>query len=302
MTGACARVALKIDVDTYRGTHEGVPAMLEDLAAAGVRATFFFTVGPDHSGRAIVRAVTRRGFVRKMVRTNAVRMYGWKTAFYGTLLPAPDIGRRCAAILRRCRDAGHDVGLHAWDHVAWQDRVPGLDRAAIGAVLDRAESAFAEIFGAPPRAFAAPGWLCTGEAFAAIERRGFDYVSVSRGRVGPFRPTVAGRTLALLEIPTTLPTLDEELGRDGVTASNYVTRLVSRYRPGATEVLTVHAESEGLAYRSLFLDLLDRHRQLGVRDVTLRELAADAGASAQPRGVHLGLIPGRAGEVTLADA
>ena len=118
------RVALKVDVDTYRGTFAGVPAMLDDLAAAGVRASFFFTLGPDHSGRAIVRAFTKPGFLAKMWRTNAVSMYGWKTAFYGTVLPAPEIGRRCADVLRRCQSDGHEVGLHAWDHVAWQDRLP----------------------------------------------------------------------------------------------------------------------------------------------------------------------------------
>ena len=302
MTSRPARVALKIDVDTYRGTRDGVPAMLDDLAEAGVRATFFFTIGPDNSGRAIARAFTTPGFVRKMLRTNAVRMYGWRTALYGTLLPAPDIGRRCRDLLRRCRDAGHEVGLHAWDHVAWQNRLTRLDRTAVAAILDRAEAAFVEIFGAPPRAFAAPAWLCTDEAFAALEARGYDYVSVSRGPFAPFRPRIAGRTLALLEIPTTLPTLDEDLGREGVTAARYVDRLISRYRAGATEVLTVHAETEGLAYRSLFRDLLARHRGLEIPAVTLAELAVEAGAAAPARGVHLGPIPGRAGHVTIADA
>src|SRR5262245_50008377 len=103
LESARTRVALKIDVDTYRGTREGVPAMLDDLRAAGVRASFYFTLGPDRSGRAILRVFTKPGFLAKMVRTNAVKMYGWKTALYGTLLPAPAIGKRCASILRRCR-------------------------------------------------------------------------------------------------------------------------------------------------------------------------------------------------------
>src|ERR1700724_2608370 len=87
------RVALKIDVDTFRGTRDGVPARLDDLAAAGVRAAFFFPLGPAHSGRAVLRIFRKRGFLAKMLRTNAARMYGWRTALYGTLLPAPDIGR-----------------------------------------------------------------------------------------------------------------------------------------------------------------------------------------------------------------
>ena len=295
-----ARVALKIDVDTFRGTRDGVPALLEDLAAAGVRASFFVTLGPDNSGRAVLRVFRRRGFLAKMLRTNAARMYGWRTALYGTLLPAPEIGRRCRAQLAAVQAAGHEVGLHAWDHVAWQDRLERLPRAAIDTQLDRGIAAFAAIFGGPPRAFAAPAWCCTDEAFAALDARGFDYLSVSRGAAAPFYPRAGGRTLATLEVPTTLPTLDEELGREGITSANYMDRLVARYRPGQDEVLTVHAETEGLAYRGLFQQLLRRHRELGIVTCTVGELAAEARAHAAAGDVRYGEVPGRAGTVVLA--
>src|SRR5258708_30708895 len=94
LVAAPTRVALKIDVDTFRGTRDGVPALLADLAAAGVRASFFFTLGPDNSGRAVLRVFRKRGFLGKMLRTNAARMYGWRTALYGPLLPAPELRRR----------------------------------------------------------------------------------------------------------------------------------------------------------------------------------------------------------------
>jgi undecaprenyl phosphate-alpha-L-ara4FN deformylase len=301
-TFASVRVALKIDVDTFRGTRDGVPALLADLAAAGVRASFFFTLGPDNSGRAVLRVFRKRGFLAKMLRTNAARMYGWRTALYGTLLPAPEIGRRCRATLAAVAAAGHEVGLHAWDHVTWQDRLDRLSRAAIDAQLDRGVAAFESIFGAQPRGFAAPAWFCTDEGFAALDARCFDYLSVSRGAAPPFYPRVAGRVLATLEVPTTLPTLDEELGRDGVTPENYVRRLVARYRPGHDEVLTVHAETEGLAYRGLFQDLLRRHRELGVTTRTVGELAAAARDRAPAGDVAYGEVAGRAGRVVLASS
>jgi peptidoglycan/xylan/chitin deacetylase (PgdA/CDA1 family) len=298
--GAPARVALKIDVDTFRGTRDGVPAMLEDLAAAGVRASFFFTVGPDNSGRAVLRIFRKRGFLAKMLRTNAARMYGWRTALYGTLLPAPEIGRRCRAVLAAVRDAGHEVGLHAWDHVLWQDRLDRLPRHAVEAQLDRGIAAFNTLFGEHPHSFAAPAWFCTADGFLALDERGFDYLSVSRGTAGPFFPRLAGRTLHTLEVPTTLPTLDEELGRDGISAENYVERLVARYRPGQDEVLTVHAETEGLAHRDLFRQLLRRHRELGVVTRPLAGLAEEARAAAGSREIGYGQVPGRAGAVVVA--
>ncbi len=298
------RVFLKIDVDTYRGTREGIPAMLDDLAAAGVRASFFFTLGPDRSGRAILRVFTKPGFLGKMLRTNAARMYGVRTALYGTLLPSPIIGRRCREAIARCRAAGHEVGLHAWDHVVWQDRLHRLSRAAVEAQIDRGIAAFAEVFGERPRAFAAPAWFATDDALEALDARGFDYLSISRtvgnAAAAPFYPRVRGRALATLELPTTLPTLDEDLGRDGVTAESYVERLVARYRKGADEVLTVHAETEGLAYRGLFERLLARHRELGIATLPLSDLAREARGRAAARAVGLGTVPGRSGRVLLA--
>jgi len=291
------RVVLKIDVDTFRGTKDGIPAMLADLAEFGVRASFYWSLGPDRSGRAIFRVFTKPGFLKKMVRTNAAKMYGWKTALYGTLLPSPRIGRRCAAEIRKAQEAGHEVGLHAWDHVTWQDRLHRMSPKAVAAALDRGIAAFAEIYGDRPHGFAAPAWFMTDEAFLALEARGFDYLSVSRGVAEPFYPRIRGRVLQTLEIPTTLPTLDEELGSVGITPETYVDRLVERYRPGATEVLTVHAETEGLAYRQLFRDLLARHRQMGIETIPAAEYAAEWKGRAVARDVYMAEIPGRAGAV-----
>jgi peptidoglycan/xylan/chitin deacetylase (PgdA/CDA1 family) len=296
---APTRVVLKIDVDTYRGTKDGIPAMVADLAEFGVRASFYWSLGPDRSGRAIFRVFTKPGFLKKMLRTNAAKMYGWRTALYGTLLPSPWIGRRCAAELRQARDAGHEVGLHAWDHVTWQDRLHRMSPQAVAAALERGMASFAETFGGRPHGFAAPAWFMTDEAFLALEARGFDYISVSRGVAEPFYPRIGDRVLRTLEIPTTLPTLDEELGRDGITPETYVDRLVERYRPGATEVITVHAETEGLAYRELFRDLLARHRKLGIETVTAADYAAEWKSRAIARDVLMGEIPGRAGNVVL---
>ena len=57
-------LALKIDVDTLRGTREGVPNLVLILKKHGVDATFLFSLGPDHTGRAIKR-VFRPGFFGK---------------------------------------------------------------------------------------------------------------------------------------------------------------------------------------------------------------------------------------------
>ena len=206
--------------------------------------------------------------------------------------PAPGAAHRRGAARAELRGSrrGHEVGLHAWDHVLWQDRLHRLSRPAIDAQLQRGIQAFAEIYGHPPRAFAGPAWFCTDDGFEALDAQGFDYLSIARGPEPPYYPRVRGKVLKTLDIPTTVSTLDEDLGRDGITPENYVDRLVARYRPGHDEVLTVHAETEGLAYRHLFQQLLARHNAMGLETVPVSELAAAAKADAPVRDVRLGEI------------
>src|SRR5215472_17356883 len=94
------RVALKVDCDTYIGTRDGVPRLLEAFSARRIRATFFFSYGPDRSGVAAKRVFTQRGFLAKMLRSRAASLYGFPTILYGTFLASPMIGQRCAEQMR----------------------------------------------------------------------------------------------------------------------------------------------------------------------------------------------------------
>ena len=138
-------LALKIDVDTLRGTREGVPNLVEILRKHGVAATFLFSLGPDHTGRAIKR-IFRPGFVGKVRRTSVVKHYGIRTLLYGTLLPGPDIGRRAADVMLGVRDAGHETGIHCWDHIRWQDGVGEAAEKWTHDEMQRACSRYVDIF------------------------------------------------------------------------------------------------------------------------------------------------------------
>lgn len=58
------KIAIKIDVDTKRGYDEGVPHMLDVFKQEDIKATFFFSMGTDNSGKAI-RRIFRKGFLTK---------------------------------------------------------------------------------------------------------------------------------------------------------------------------------------------------------------------------------------------
>ena len=81
-------LAIKIDVDTDRGTRIGVPNLLDLFDEFNIKTTFLFSLGPDNTGRAIKR-IFRPGFLTKVSRTSVVSTYGLRTLLNGILLPGP---------------------------------------------------------------------------------------------------------------------------------------------------------------------------------------------------------------------
>ena len=171
-------LALKIDVDTLKGTRLGVPALIDVLRKHRAGAAFLFSLGPDHTGRAIKR-VFRKGFLGKVKRTSVISHYGFPTLLYGTLLPGPDIGKRCGDILRKTRDEGFEVGIHTWDHVKWQDGVGDADAAWTREQMQRAQNRFTDIFKSPASTHGAAGWQMSKHALRLTQEMGFNYCSAS---------------------------------------------------------------------------------------------------------------------------
>ncbi len=288
------RLALKVDVDTYRGTLRGVPQLVDILRRHDAGATFLFSLGPDHTGRAIRRAF-RPGFMKKVSRTSVVSHYGLKTLMYGTLLPGPDIGRRCADILRSVRAAGFEVGVHCWDHIRWQDGVEDATPAWTENEMKRAIERFGEIFGKPPQVHGAAGWQMNAHALRLTQRLGFAYASDCRGTC-PFIPVWNGEIVLCPQLPTTLPTMDELLGLDGLTEDNVHERYLALTAEPRDHVLTLHAELEGMKLAPILERLLTAWRQQGYQIVAMSELSSGLDIAALPRHeIIRGEIPGRSG-------
>lgn len=305
-------ITLKIDVDTYRGTREGALNLVRLLQKHQAGATFLFSLGPDHTGWALRRAF-RPGFFSKVSRTSVVEHYGLKTLMYGVLLPAPDIGADCAAEMRSVRDAGFECGIHTWDHVVWQDNVRHSDAAWTAARMDRAFARYREIFGVAPHTHGAAGWQMNAHAFRRLDDYGFAYASDGRcpldergalrdAGAGPYRLVVDGKPLSCIQMPTTLPTLDELLGReiDGgeITLANIAATILKLTAAPRDHVFTLHAELEGQKLAPIFEELLDGWRTQGYRLVSMAEQYAAIRDQPLPsRPLHWGSLPGRSGEL-----
>ena len=307
-------LTLKIDVDTHRGTREGVPNLVRLLQKHDARATFLFSLGPDHTGWALRRAF-RPGFFKKVSRTSVVEHYGWRTLMYGVLLPAPDIGLECAAEMRMARDAGFECGIHSWDHVVWHDNVRWRGEVWTHRVMHQAYDRFKNIFGHPPLTHGAAGWQMNPYSFEQLDLFRMAYASDGRamldecGRLavpdaGPHRLSVFDRSLFCIQLPTTLPTLDELLGRtiegaliDESNIAAYILKLTGRPRD---HVFTLHAELEGQKLAPIFEQLLVGWKAQGF------DLAAMADYHLKVKDLPLPVLPirwaelpGRSGEMIM---
>lgn len=310
-------LTLKIDVDTYRGTREGVPNLVRMLQKHRANASFLFSLGPDHTGWALRRAF-RPGFFSKVSRTSVVEHYGLKTLMYGVLLPAPDIGRDCEAEMRAVRDAGFECGIHTWDHVVWQDNVRTRDVDWTAKQMTQSHQRFSDIFGEAPRTHGAAGWQMNAHAFEQLDAFGMAYASDGRALLtesgalasdaaGPHRLLANGKTLACVQLPTTLPTLDELLGRtiDGVTidTGNVAAFLLKLTEQPRDHVYTLHAELEGQKLAPIFEELLTGWMAQGYDCVAMADYHQKVKHLPLPvYPMQWGELPGRSGELIIQPA
>lgn len=305
-------LTLKIDVDTYRGTREGVPNLVRMLTRHRANATFLFSLGPDHTGWAL-RRMFRPGFFKKVSRTSVLEHYGLKTVMYGVLLPGPDIGIECAAEMRAARDAGFECGIHTWDHILWHDNVRKRDAGWTSRQMQQAFNRFTNIFGEAPQTHGAAGWQMNEHAFAQLDAFGIKYSGDGRALLndggalvnpaaGPHHLRVFGQTSPCIQLPGTLPTLDELLGReiDGVVldASNIAAHILRLTASPRDHVFTLHAELEGQKLAPIFDQLLTGWQQQGYALGSMADhyrQIKDQALATYP--VSWGELPGRSGEL-----
>lgn len=282
-------IGLKIDVDTERGTRDGVPNLMRILDKYNICGTFLFALGPDNTGRALKR-IFRPGFLSKVRRTKVASTYGLRTLGNGVLWPGPRIGKRHKSLIKSVYEAGHEVGIHCYDHIAWQDNLHKMNYEQIKKHVQRSVDIFHDIFGFMPQTMGAAGWQANADSLKAYDEVGtLTYASDTRGKKA-FYPKVNGTTFKTLQLPTTMPTLDEVLGLRPFEQlhEHWDANLKEDLR-----IFTLHAEMEGGPYQKWFSELLQRWQGKGFQPTTCNKLILPD-APALPLDIK-GTTPGRSG-------
>lgn len=268
-------IGIKVDVDTYRGMRKGVPVLLELFKKYNINASFFVPMGKDDTGWTIKRVFKRKGFLKNTGRVGVVNTYGIKTLLYGLLLPGPEIARKNINLLHKIMDEGHELGIHGYDHVYWHDHIKHLNKEKTEEVLRKAFDVYRDITKKNPKSFAAPGWMINTHSLRFFEENNFVYTSNARG-VSPFYPEMGNESFRILEIPTTLPTLDEVVGIEG----NEITSLSEFYLNTLTttsglNILTIHTELEGNKWSALLEIFIKKSLELGFTYKRIIDIATE---------------------------
>ena len=293
LESATVKLAIKIDVDSLRSTMIGVPRLAELLETQSAGATFLFSVGPDR--------MFRRGMPGRLWRTKAIRDFDMPKFLYGSLIPGPDIGDRCAKTMRAVRDSGFETGVRAFDQNEWQHNIARRDTQWITRQMSLARLRYERIFGEPPQVHGAAGWQMNRNAYRHTQRLDFAYSSDTRG-THPFIPVYQAEVITCPQLPTTLPTLDELIGRDGVDRNNIVQHVLGLTREPRSwgHVFTASAAFEGLRLLPEFEQLLRGWRQQGYDLVSLRDYVVSFDVLELPfHEVITGTVAGRPGTVAL---
>lgn len=291
-------IALRIDVDTYRGTGCGVPKLCDILSRYNVAGTFYLSVGPDNMGRHLWRLLKPK-FLWKMLRTQAVGLYGPEIVLMGTAWPGPNIGKHHAEIIKSIVNGGHEVGFHAWDHYRVQAKLNVMSETEMYSEISTGIETLKKILGMEIFTSAAPGWRTNNQLLKVKEKFPFKYNSDCRG-YSPFYPIVDGEKLTQLQIPVTLPTYDEAVGHNGITNSNYNDYQLSLLKADTPNVLTIHAEAEGGCCALMFEKYLQAVQRQGYKIITLGELAS-IHTNAPDGKCKLASFPGREGELAIQE-
>ncbi len=254
------RFALRVDIDTVRDLIDGVPPLLDICLKAGVKATFFATVGRDTAARAFMRSP-------RLTRHMAVcplRKYGPREI--AASLFGRDFGRH-AERFREIEAKGHELQLHCYDHVEWVRKVATASPLQVEEMIVRGMDAFGRIMDRPPEAFASPSFMVTEAVLEAEEKLGFRYASdfFIEGDCIPF---TKGRRV--LQIPVNVP-LPEDMVARGIEDERICSTIIDAVDHNSLTVMYIHPSYEALCRPDLLSLVLGAARDRA-KTVTLGEI------------------------------
>lgn len=186
---------IRVDIDSI-GDIVALQETLDLLDDFGVKATFFVAMGPDNSGKNLLKYLKRPWGLGRVKPSR----FGFGNLLRG--LAAPSKMEEYRAELYEIKKRGHEVGLHGYDHYRWI-KTHGRN---VGLQIEKGRALFEDVFDCPPLSFASPGFTVNQEILRNLAD--FEYSSDFISRE-PFYPMLNGEKFDILQIPVSMESIGE---------------------------------------------------------------------------------------------
>lgn len=241
-SGFKAAFTLRADIETSSCLLKGIPTLLKILEEQNLKATLFIPMGPD-------RALTgfNKSRLKSYLKLSPLRKFGLRAILSWLFNHRADIGELCTKTgLNRLN--GHEIALHGYDHAGWAKSIHRKEPREVRAFFMKGYSEYMRVFGREPLGFASPEFKWTTETLNLLDKLNFRYGSDFRAEK-PFKPTIGGVTYNTIQIPVTLPNL-EELSWTGLSDEKAVKAIIKsiedKIRSGGLATLLIHPSYEAL--------------------------------------------------------
>ncbi|QKJ65404.1 hypothetical protein HQN60_00840 [Deefgea piscis] len=257
-------IALKIDVDNLSAMERGLPRLQQILTEHACGATFFWSLGIEKNGRFLLPGSRLRRVSGSSLLALKHR-FGVKALCRGALWPAPSL-MKAAALARQDLDS-FEHALRPLRNDAWQNDIRSLPAVMTAEHLKQAYAQFTQGMKGEPVAFSAKGWQANKAVYRLEQMMGWRFASDTRGS-HPFWPVVNAETSRCLQLPVTLPMLEELPSHERVELILAQTQNESPWG----HVYNAAADFDGIQAADDFIRLLKGWIEQGYQVVALGDL------------------------------
>lgn len=240
--GSKAAFTLRADIETSNCLIKGIPALLKILRKYDLKATFFIPMGPDR-----ILMGFNKFRLKTYIKLSPIKKFGFWAILKGIIHQNPDMGNLCIRVgLNHLSE--YEIALHGYDHACWAKSIHKKRPKEVRELFMTGYNEYRRVFGRKPLGFASPEFQWTPETLNLLDELGFLYGSDFKAKA-PFKPTIGGIAYKTIQIPVTLPNL-EELSWAGLGDERAVKAIVksieAKIKSGGLATLLIHPSYEVL--------------------------------------------------------
>ena len=257
---------LRVDIDCVRDA-ETLPVLLDTLNRHGIKATFFAATGPDNIARNIKNCLNLSPL--NFIRKKPFKRYGL-TMLNGLLFKRQiQESKNIDLVL----DAGHELGLHGYDHYNWMTHLNSKSMEEISALISRGCELFERAFGFYPKSFASPGFTVNSRFLSMLDDFGFSYSSDFVGGQA-FYPEIKieGKVCRTLQIPVSMKSIGEQ-EESGLSDNQILKAVMDRLSRSSHFVFYCHPSYEPV-FKPALLERVLMCMEETSKIVTLEKIAS----------------------------